>query len=297
MKTHTRILLEALVLHWQSPEDITSEAMTTIDSLLLRPTAALVQRVFDEGHNPDAAGIEQLLFSPDERLQIEMEPHIEKYVWTENDRQELYDALVRQEVRASFCFPDGRGSFSVVMSPYSARAVVDRLRLVRQIDPRVRACLEACVHPALLGRAKVFFRNSRLVWSDARAEFFCLFFEKADFDELLYPLSFIQEFLSELSSGENILEALLRKKRKLFSYMQIARRGAERRRTGTMETIMGAGIRIPYADPHEISRQMNSIDRITRELYGVEEDIDRVIVHEEAALARGDADTVFCLLR
>jgi len=39
------------------------------------------------------------------------------------------------------------------------------------------------------------------------------------------------------------------------------------------------------------------VDRITRELYGVREDIDRLVYCEEAALSSGDADAVFRLLR
>ncbi len=297
MKPHARTLLNSLLFHWQASGKIDASTQALIDSFFSHPTAAELQQMLDAGENPDLAAVEQLLFSPDASLQQKLEPHIEKNVWTQQDLRELADALAHEAVRAKFGFTDGRGIISATLSPATAAAAVDRLHLLRQIDPCVRRCMETHIHPDLLMRAKVFFRNSRFVWTESRVEFLSLFFEKAPFDDLFEPLAFVLEVLCEVSPEDTLLEALFKKKRRLFSYLQLARRAEARRKSGTMETIIGAGIRIPHVDPQQTLRQMNCIDRITQDLYGRIDDTDTMVLLEEAALGSADADALFCILR
>lgn len=297
MNAHTRILFSELIDLWRQPAELGSAELAYIDSFFLKPSAAQLQRELDLGSNPDIDWIEQLLFSPGEQLQIELEPLIEKNAWTDKDRINLRDALAAEKIRARFFFPAGRGSICVLMSPQTAAAVVARLHLDRQLHPRVLSTLEASVHRELRPRAKRYFRNSRFVWTESRAEFLCRFFETLRSDDFFAHLAFVVGFLDELPPGEDIQEELFKKKRSLFSHTQLAGRAAERRRTGTMETIIGSGIRIPFTDPGECIRLMKIIDRITADVFGRVEDFDRLVFCEETALAAGDVDSVFRLLR
>jgi hypothetical protein len=297
MKPHTRTLLNALLLYWQSPANVDATTQSVIDSFFSRPSAGDLQLLLDAADDPDLASVEQLLFFPDARLQQHLEHYIENTLWEQRDLDDLADALARTAARAWFCLAGGRGFVRASLSPPTAAAVVDRLHLLRRIDPRVRRCMETHIHPGLLLRAKVFFRNSRFLWTESRVEFLCLFFEKALFDDLFEPLAFVLDFLCEAAPEDTLLEALFKKKRRLFSYLQLARRADARRKSATMETIIGAGIRIPHVDQHQTLRQMNYIDRITRDLYGKVDDTDALVLLEEAALNSADADALFRLLQ
>ncbi|MCP4716851.1 MAG: hypothetical protein GY868_17140 [Deltaproteobacteria bacterium] len=204
----------------------------------------------------------------------------------------MMQRLGEMRIEPAFCFPDGRGTVSLMMVPEAAAAFVQRLRITVKIDQRLLRAAESFVRAADCRSVKVRMRNSGLEWTEGRVVFLLDYFEKMRVDNLLPSLDFVIGFLSEIQDQGDMLEHLIKKKKQLFFSLQLASKAAKALEKGTMETLALSRIKIPHVNVGAVKEKMQIIDQITLNLYRTIETLDHVITGTEYDGMDGDIDKV-----
>jgi hypothetical protein len=258
---------------------LTAAIQDYIEAVLFPPEPDRLAAFLNEDSDGQRDSLLDLIFSPDEVVQIDLEPLVEAARCSQDDEAVLLAQLKARAIDARILMPDGRFLVKISVPDAIKSQFLARLAISRRLSPEVAAAVEKHVSPPRQLFIKVRLRNAGIRFHPGQQSFLCRFFEhmadsEPDFDDCLNLL------LSILTTGgadANGYELLAAHKRFLFRSLRQIRQFESQLRQSNMETLMLQGGRAPHASSDELARHMHLIDRIAMGLFGTTEIIAPLI--------------------
>lgn len=250
--------------------DLSAETLRFIDSTFSHPSAAELAAVLADDTAPERDCLLELLFSPDESLQVELEERLGRLRGAPPASEEVIASLAAAPLPVAFRFPDGRGALEVSLTAPLARGLVLGLRIDRELPGCIADGIAAHV-PGRCGRhLRVMMRNACFEFTPAAREFLCALIPKLDVhaEGGRESVAFALELLAEHGASENVFEALAARKRWLAKALHHSQRLREQLNQSNVETLLSQGQRLTWVDETRARRQMDFIDRICLAAFG-----------------------------
>ena len=97
----------------------------------------------------------ELLFFPDESVQLQLEEVIADTHFQQRDEQQIRKRVCSTSIQTQIRFAGGRGALKIRVTPSDAARFIERLNLSRSLDPGLRSAVAQYVHHELQTRSKV----------------------------------------------------------------------------------------------------------------------------------------------
>ncbi len=265
-----RILAEKIAAVLREGLDISPQVLHYIDSTFSTPGMAELHGIINDESDSERDCLVELVFFPDEAVQIQMEDLLENLDFEPADEPVAADCLIRLRPGTCISFPDNRGSLELVMPESAAGQFIVRLKISKKLDRRLIEAIGTFVSEKHRTRCKVKVRNSRFEGSENNISFLCRFFEKvaAEGDDFFKTLEFMLNFFDEVPNDGELFTALMRRKRFYLRNLQKAEKFEDQMEEKNMETLMVQGMRIPYINKAEARKKIGIIDSIGLAVFG-----------------------------
>jgi hypothetical protein len=249
---------------------LSAEVIQYIDSTFSNPTIEELKNILQDDSNCEKDSLVELLFFPDEKIQLELEEFLEDNRFEQEDEKKVLDYLCQKPLLIVFHFADERGAFNLAIPEATAHQFVKRLNISKQIDRSLISTITKKVGENHKNRFTVRIRNSRFVITDKALWLLSTFIDKWDTQtgEALKCIDFILFFLEELEEDADIFEALMKKKRFYLRHLKRTEKFEEQLLTTNVETLMLRGKIPAFIDKKEAREKMEIIDRISQTVYG-----------------------------
>ena len=250
--------------------DLSPEVMRFIDSTFSDPSAAELAAILGTDADSERDSLLELLFSPDEPVQLEIESLLATMGPLGLDEDRAVERLCRPALSAAFRLPGNRGGVNVAVTPWLARRFVRSLNINRPLPEPVAAAIETrLTGPARL-RLRVLLRGARFDFSPSKTEFLCRLIDRlglAD-DGGWESWEFALELLAGVDPAADICQALEERKRLLVKALHHGRQLREQLAAANIETLLSRGQRLTWIDEAAAMRQLVCIDRICLAAFG-----------------------------
>jgi len=256
---------------------LSPDALHYIDSTFSTPSLEEIRAILHDEFNCEKEPLLELIFFPDEVLQVLLEELLESYPYQKEDEPKVLGALFAKKLETTLVFPGSHNSLTLEVPRDTAAQFVSRLNIAKKIDPEQLAAIGRHIEDVHQKRFKVRLRNARSVFSRKKTAFLCAFFEKmnADITTALNAMDFLLGFFDELKEDTDIYRALMDKKRFYFQNLQKALKSDELLQAQNLETIISQGARIVYFDKNDARKKMRLIDQISRAVFGRTENLEQ----------------------
>ena len=250
--------------------DLSVDVLHYIDSTFSNPSIEELEKIIKDESNCEKDSLVELIFSPDEEIQIQLEDLLESEDFQKEDEEKVLKLLFLQQPETTIHFPDNRGSLKLAMPYSTAGQFISHLNISRKLDKRLVKAIERNRSVSVQKLIKVRLRNTRFEYTKAKIFFICSFFEKTKAEKSLFfkCLDFVLDFFDELRDDGNIFDALMDKKRFYFQNLQKAAKLEELIEKNNMEMLILQGIRAPYISKEDVLNKMEIIDRISLAVFG-----------------------------
>jgi hypothetical protein len=290
-------LLTRIVGALENGGRLTDATLAYIETALFPPAADRLIAFLTDESDCERDSLLDLIFSPDQAVQVELEPLLASAGFSCEDEAAVYDRLMARSICAPVNMPDGRLLAGIRVPALVKAQYLARLNITWQSDSRVVSAIESGVSTRLGPTIRVRLRNAGLCLSSGARVFMCRFFERmADSDpDYLDCLDLVLSILETAGQGVGAYDLLADRKRCLFRGLQEIRRFETLLRQSNMETLMLHGVRAPHASPGELIHHMRLIDLICFSIFGKTETIEPPM--EEPLRQVSDLDTPEAAIR
>ena len=263
--------------------DLSEDVVDYIDSTFSNPTIEELQTILGDDANCEKDSLMELLFFPDESMQIQLEETFERYKPQNEDENKILTYLDANSLQVNFRFEDGRGELKLQIPEAIARQFITRLNISRHLDSNLLESIVNFGDDQNCNRLKIKIRNSRFSPTKEKTGFLCRFFDKigSRSNDIFECLEFVLEFLDELKKEGDIYQALMAKKKFYFISLQKAKKMDARLEKYNIETLIAQGQRVALIDQADARRKMRIIDRISRAVFGKTEFFEQPVSDEK----------------
>lgn len=256
--------------------DLSAETLRFIDSTFAHPSAAELSALLADDASPERDSLLELLFSPDEALQIELEDRLDVQPSEPPPAEEVTSRLAAAPLAVRFRFPDGRGVLEAELTAPLARRLVLGLAISRDLPTCLSEVLAALTSGNMARRVRVMVRNARFAFTSANRGLLCALIPKLDLqdDQGRACLAFAMEMLAEIGESTDVYAALAARKRWLSKALHHSQQLREHLAHSNVETLLSQGQRLTWTDEALARRQMDYIDHICLAVFGRSEPLD-----------------------
>jgi len=250
--------------------DLGDDDLEFIDVSLFPPDPEELAAFLSNDENSERDTLLDLIFYPDQALQIDLEPLLEAGRFSPADEKRILEGLLDADIDVPVRMPNGRELVRLRLPEFIKYRYLDRLNVAWQPHTDVVAAIDDQVSAPLRPVVKVRLRNTGLRLESGQALFLGRFFTRMDdgHPDYLACLDLVLSLLDEKKGAVEVYRLLVDYKRTCFRCLQQARRFETLLRRSNMETLMLQGIRPPQESPDEWVRRMALIDRICYGVYG-----------------------------
>jgi len=249
---------------------LSDDIMHYIDSTFSNPSINELEEIIYDEHNCERDPLIELIFFPDELVQIKLEEFLESKDFKKKDEEKVINYILNKKLLTTIHFPENKGSIKFIVPELSALQFVSRLNISRKLNERLLKAINKFVPDKRRTTVKVKLRNAMTVLSENKIKFLCSFFEKLKVEEDYFfkCLDFVPDFFDGIKDDKNILQSLLDKKELYFQDLQKAVKFEELLNKNNMETLISRGVRIPHVSKEDVMNNIVIIDTITLAVYG-----------------------------
>jgi hypothetical protein len=249
---------------------LSDDVVHYIDSTFSNPTIEELQAILADDSNCEKDSLVELLFFPDESMQIQLEETLERHCPQNEDENKILTYLCRDPLQVTFRFEDDRGAIKLPIPEDVTRQFLVRLKISKHLDAELIESIRNYGDEKNCNRFKVKIRNSRFTATENKTAFLCKFFETigARSNDVFECLDFALGFLDEIKKESEIYQALMAKKKFYFISLQKAKKMEARLEKHNIETLMLQGERVILINPADVRKKMRIIDRISRAVFG-----------------------------
>lgn len=241
-----------------------------LDSTFSGHDIQILETVLQDPWNCERGPLIELLYFPDESIQIRLEGFLERAAFDKKDEAAVLEHLEATPTETVFFFPGGKSGWRIETPADGAAAFTERLKIFSNLDQRLIAAIQSRIPASERNRYKVSIRNAAFSRQDSHIAGLEAFLLKSDVacPNFLHRFRFFLQFLNEWTGGEDLWQALVQKKRLYLKQLHKASQVEARRQNRNVETLMVMGIRSPHADRLEIADKIAMIDDIGLYLFG-----------------------------
>ena len=224
--------------------------------------------ITDPTSNESDALIE-LIYFPDESIQIRLEDRIESVSFEQKDEQTILEHLLASQVKTNIRVA-GRQALLTIQTPQlGLRAFLARLNITRHLDAGLIQVIDRTIDTHTGRKYKVWLRNMTMDLRKRDTRFIKnLFLKMGPHHNLFDPImSFSLRFLEEARTKSDLLQALVQYKRSCLQHIHRHDQFESKRRNHNTETLMTLGIRTPYADKQTLMSKVVLMDEISLALF------------------------------
>lgn len=236
---------------------ITDDVKHYIDSTFSCSCDTGLEKILNDESDTEKEPLIELLFFPDESIQVQLEGILESYNFENKDMEKILEYLIQKISVIGFQDTPGFNNFNFLIPRWAAAQFISRLNICRKINPLIIQAVDNYVESSLKNIVKVKLRNSRFIDIDTRVYFLCNFFKNlhASDDEFLQILDFILDFLDEIKDDITIFKALIQRKKSLFKNLHQAVKFEDQFKNSNMEILLLQGVRTPYINPEHTRKK------------------------------------------
>jgi hypothetical protein len=269
-----------------------SDVVHYIDSTFSSPTVEELQAILHDDSNCEKDSLIELLFFPDEKMQLELEEMLENLQLEKQDEACILGALGRESLQVIMRLPQGRGTFNLALPQEVAPGFITRLHISKHLDRKLRGAVDNYADRETRNGYKVKIRNSRFSPGEKKIQLLCDLFEKLeprshDFETCL---EFVLSFLGELGDEQDMYQALMTKKKFYLHSLQKAKKMETQLQKNNLETLLSQGKRVILVDQADARKKMLIIDRISRAIFGKTEYLEELRPDGDNIELRSDQD-------
>jgi len=271
---------------------LSSDVIHYINSTFSNPTLEELQTLLHDDSNCEKDSLMELLFFPDEAMQLQLEEMLDNLRLRSQDEKKLLEHLCREPLQVVFRFPDEIETLKLPLPREVAPVLVSRLHIAKHLDPRLRDAIDDHAASDERNRYKVKIRNSRFSSGDNKIQFLCGVFEKIepqsyDFNDCL---DLALSLLDEITEDTEIYRALMAKKKFYLRSLEKAKQLETQLQKKNLETLLLEGKRVILVDKAAARKNMLLIDRISRAVFGKTEYFEEFHSGEDHMEVRLDQD-------
>jgi hypothetical protein len=297
MESKNKQVAEKIITILQHGLTLNATTQHYIDSTFSNPSVDEFEALLQDESSCETDSLMELLFFPDESVQLQLEEMIEDTHFQHRDEQEIQKRVCATALQTQIRFSDGRGTLEKRVAPLNAAQFIERLNLSRCLDPKLRSAITQYVHPGLQTRCKVRLRNARPITSPDKISFLKAFFKnlQIDNDDFFDHLDFTVSFLEERKDDADMFQALMAIKRRYLQSLQKAKKLDNQLTQHNVETLLLSGERVSYIDKADARKKIQIIDRISLAVFGKTEFFDFMREGEQSITLEGkdDIDKLF----
>jgi hypothetical protein len=281
-----RALLDvALRRHLEAGISLSDDVRHFMEATLGDDSVDTLRALLSAESSAEGDSLLDLIFFPEQTLQIALEPILERHSLGEEDIAALAEGLKRVPLSTHLKMPGTEVTLPVLMPAFVVDAFVARLNLSWQPAEALQAVLvkaDACpLSPTGESRdgrmrLRVALRNAAIRQTPVQIRFLCDFFARRSFadPEFVDQLTFMLVFMHEHENSTNIYQALMARKKFLVRHLMMTRRSAAFAARNNMETLMMTGVRRPHFDVAAAQATLDLIDAIALAVFGRSERFD-----------------------
>ena len=291
-KDKNKQVAEKIIDILQSGLTMNADTLHYIDSTFSNPSLGELEELIQDESSCETDSLLELLFFPDESVQLQLEDMLEDIQFQKQDDQKIQEMVCRKSFQTRVRFPDNRGTLGMEVTPLSVTQFIAHLNLLRCLNPKLITAINDNVPASLQTRCKVKMRNTRPITSQSKILFLQAFFEKlqGDRDVFFDELDFILSFLDEYTDAPDMFQTLMAKKRFYFQSLQKAKNLDIQLTKHNVETLMLRGKRVSYVDTADARKKIQMIDRISLAIFGKTEFFDLMPAVEQSITIEGKED-------
>jgi hypothetical protein len=255
---------------------LNSDVVHFIDSTFSNPTIEALQAILEDDSNCEKDSLIELLFFPDEIMQLGLEDLLERLQLNPSDEIRVLALICRKPLQVSFRLPEDRGSFNLPLSSDVAPGLLNRLHASKHLAPDLRLAIDRHAGENDRNVYKVKLRNARFEQHDSKIRFLCELFQKVKPERHDFGgcLDFSLSLLNEMTDDSDMYQALMAKKRFYLRSLQRAQKMDMQLQKSNLETLLSQGKRIILVDKADARKKLLIIDRISRAVFGKTEYYD-----------------------
>mgnify|MGYP000727110241 CR=1 FL=1 len=272
--------------------EINADTQHYIDSTFSHPTIEALDAVLQDESSCETDSLLELLFFPDESVQLQLEGLLEDRHLQPEDEKAIQAQICSQPFQTRFRFRDGRGTLKMKVTPTHVNAFMERLNLTRSLDPKIGAAIKQHVAGPFQTQCKVRFRNARPIGAPHKILFLQSYFEKMEpEDDVFFEyLDFMLNFLEALDDQADIFKGLMTYKKIYFQGLQKAAKLEKQMTKHNVETLLLGGTRLIYMDKVDARKKIQMIDRISLAVFGKTDFFDLMPADGQAITLEGTED-------
>ena len=246
-----------------------ADVVDYIDTTFSNPSSSEIEEIIKDESNCERDALLELIFFPDEAIQVALEPWIEKNTFTEAEVEKVRTDLLSKNIETKILFPEQHIAIDFRVPNSIIGPFLTRLHIDKKIDSRILQSISQKVAGSDRMPVKVRIRNARRMPAGSRIDFLCRYFECMRPDRyLIEGLEFILEFFHEIGDEVDIYDALMAKKKNCFHQLKKIENFEKKLKENNMETLILRGERVPYIDKPETLKTITMIDRISLIVFG-----------------------------
>ena len=263
-----------------------------INSTFSNPTLEELQTLLLDDSNYEKDSLLELLFFPDESMQLQLEELLETLRLRQQDEIKVQNFLCREPLQAVFRFPEKNATLNLFLPQEVAPVLISRLHIAKHLDAKLCAAVNSRAASDVRNRYKVKIRNSRFSSGANKIQFLCDFFTKMEPEshDFYDCLDFALSLLDEINENTEVYRALMAKKRFYLRSLEKAKQMEAQLQKNNPETLLLEGKRVILVDKEDARKKMLIIDRISRAVYGKTEYFEEFHLGEDHLEVRLDQD-------
>ncbi len=141
--------------------ELSNDVVHYIDSTFSNPTIEELQDILHDDSNCEKDSLLELLFFPDESMQLQLEEMLECLQLGKQDEKKVLDTLCRESLQVNMRLPEDRGSVNLILPHEVALGFIARLHISKHLDGKLREVINKYADADAGNDYKVKIRNSR----------------------------------------------------------------------------------------------------------------------------------------
>jgi hypothetical protein len=235
-----------------------------------------LEAVINDDLSDEADTLRSLIFSPDEPVQLAVEPILLRRCCCPQEKDAVVMELARRLPSICLYTSDKAITFSLRPAARDFVDLVDKLHLDRSIDQRLSTAIEKNLAGRTRLAARIMVRHCPDRLSSAKVDFLCLFIEKGgttgdDFPELFKTTLKLVNEIKNAGASQDCAEFFLARKQALIKLLKEIAEFEQKRERYSMEYLLMQRYRVPPQSRENVLGELRRLMIITDQILGLED--------------------------
>lgn len=259
-----KLLAEKIIRIFENGLPLSSRVTNYINSTFSNPSIPELKNILFDHDNCETDSLYELIFFPDESIQVQLEDFLETHDFAESDQEKIKALILAENLRLFIIFQEEAIDLNSELSDSGISNFISHLKITKRPDQTLLHIIDTSVHAKLRSLIKVRLRNMRFTLCEKKVLFLSSFFQKIhvsdrDFNDMT---DLLLQLVDAPENGQDIYQALCYKRDAYIQSFKAAEKFERVMRKSNMETLMLQGFKAPYIDKKEAVFNIRLIEKI-----------------------------------